>query len=341
MKKRYLFLIGVCVYVLAIWGIKVIESCSPNGNIKTIDDAFWYAIVTLTTVGYGDYYPVTGLGRIIGLLVIIGSLGILGFLLGEITVRINKYMEKKKNGHLGTRFENHYVIIGWNPFAKNVATQIVNAGHKVAVVTDQKSDIDTIYDNFDRNSIFVLYTEYSNYEAFEKVNVDKARRLFINFREDTDTLVFVINLRKQFPNVNVVVTCSNPILKETFRNAGITYVVSKNEVAAQIVASYLFEPHVAVYAEDLIVTSIDDDDADIQQYRITEDCELLNTEYMNAFIQMKKDFNAILIGIVKGNEILKNPEGGVVIEEGDYLIIISKGRRKQEIEAFFGLCEGE
>ncbi len=341
MKKRYIFLIGIIIYILAIWGIKIVESGAPNGNIKTITDAFWYAIVTLTTVGYGDYYPVTGLGRSIGLLVIIGSLGILGFLIGELTVRINEYMEKKKNGHLGTRFENHYVIIGWNTFAKNVAIQIINAGQKVAVITDQKSDIDTIYDFFDKKNVFVLFSEFSNYETFEKVNLSKARRLFINFREDTDTLVFVINLRKQYPDIKLVVTCSNPTLKDTFRNAGINYVISKNEVAAQMVASYLFEPYVALYAEDLIVTSIDDDDADIQQYKIKEDCALVNTDYMDAFIRLKQDFNAILIGIVKGDTVLKNPEKGVIIEADNYLIIISKGRRKREMEQFFGLCEGE
>ncbi len=341
MKKRYIFLIGITIYIAAIWGIKIVESSAPDGNIKDITDAFWYAIVTLTTVGYGDYYPVTGLGRIIGLLVIIGSLGILGFLLGEITVRINEYMEKKKNGHLGTRFENHYVIIGWNTFAKNVAAQIINAGHKVAVVTDQKSDIDAIYDLYDKKDIFVLFSEFSNYDAFDKVNLAKAGSLFINFREDTDTLVFVINLRKQYPNLKVVVTCSNPVLKETFRNAGISYVVSKNEVAAQIAASYLFEPYVAAYAEDLIVTSIDDDDADIQQYKIKTDCSLADTDYMDAFIRLKQDFNAVLIGIVKGDKVLKNPEKGVIIESGNYLIIISKGRRKKEMEQFFGLCEGE
>ncbi len=340
MKKKYLFLIGILIYIIAIWGIKIIESASPNGNIKTITDAFWYAIVTLTTVGYGDYYPVTGPGRVIGLLVIIGSLGILGFLVGEITVRINEYMENKKNGHLGTRFENHYVIIGWNPFAKHVAMQIIHAGHKVAVVTDQKSDVDMIYDLFDKSKIFVLHTEYSNYDAFEKVNVSKAKRLFINFREDTDTLVFVINLRKQYPNVKVVVTCSNPTLKETFRNAGISYVISKNEVAAQMVASYLFEPYVALYEEDLIATSVDDDDADILQYRVKEDCPLVNKDYMDAFIQLKQDFNAVLIGIVKDEIILKNPEKGVKIDSDNYLVVISKGRRKKEMEQFFGLCEG-
>ncbi|PIE97478.1 MAG: ion transporter, partial [Polaribacter sp.] len=53
MKKRYIFLIGIIIYILAIWGIKIVESNAPNGNIKDITDAFWYAIVTLTTVGYG------------------------------------------------------------------------------------------------------------------------------------------------------------------------------------------------------------------------------------------------------------------------------------------------
>ncbi len=341
MKKRYIFLIGIIIYILAIWGIKIVESGAPNGNIKDITDAFWYAIVTLTTVGYGDYYPVTGLGRTIGLLVIIGSLGILGFLIGELTVRINGYMEKKKSGHLGTRFENHYVIMGWNAFAKHVAMQIINAGHKVAVVTDQKQDIDAIYDLFEKDKIFVLFTEYSNYDAFEKVNLSKARRLFINFREDTDTLVFVINLRKQYPDIKLVVTCSNPTLKETFHNTGINYVISKNEVAAQMVASYLFEPHVAVYAEDLITTSVDNDDSDIQEYKINENCSLVNMDYMDAFIRLKEEFNAVLIGIVKDNKLLKNPERGVTIEANNYLILISKGKRKAIMEQFLGVGEGE
>ncbi len=56
------------------------ESRSPGGNIKTGGDALWWGIVTLTTVGYGDFYPVTLLGRLSGIFVMFAGVGIIGAL---------------------------------------------------------------------------------------------------------------------------------------------------------------------------------------------------------------------------------------------------------------------
>jgi voltage-gated potassium channel len=56
------------------------ESGAPNANIKTGGDALWWSIVTITTVGYGDYFPVTALGKAMAVVVMIAGIGLIGAL---------------------------------------------------------------------------------------------------------------------------------------------------------------------------------------------------------------------------------------------------------------------
>ena len=52
----------ILVFTLS-WLVLIAEQGAPNANIKTYHDAVWWAFVTITTVGYGDFYPVTGWGQ--------------------------------------------------------------------------------------------------------------------------------------------------------------------------------------------------------------------------------------------------------------------------------------
>jgi voltage-gated potassium channel len=73
------------------------ESHSAEANITTGGDALWWALVTITTVGYGDYYPVTAAGRITGFFVMFMGVGIIGALasiLASILVRAPKAEEE-------------------------------------------------------------------------------------------------------------------------------------------------------------------------------------------------------------------------------------------------------
>jgi voltage-gated potassium channel len=60
--------------------IALIEPPAPGSNIKTGGDAFWWAFVTITTVGYGDRYPVTGGGRVVGMITMAVGIVIFGVL---------------------------------------------------------------------------------------------------------------------------------------------------------------------------------------------------------------------------------------------------------------------
>jgi len=82
--------------VMATGSVIVLEAegTSPDGNIRTGADAFWWAIVTLTTVGYGDHFPTTNTGRVAAMFVMVTGIGIIAslasimgrFLAGPATV---------------------------------------------------------------------------------------------------------------------------------------------------------------------------------------------------------------------------------------------------------------
>jgi voltage-gated potassium channel len=74
----------LCVLEFGSLAELFVEQNAEGANIKTASDAIWWTYVTITTVGYGDYYPVTNEGRIIALLVMTAGVGLFGTLSGYL-----------------------------------------------------------------------------------------------------------------------------------------------------------------------------------------------------------------------------------------------------------------
>ena len=71
----------VVLLIFSCIAVLVFED-SPDANIKTPFDAFWWAISTITTVGYGDKFPVTTEGRIVAIVLMVTGVGFFGVLTG-------------------------------------------------------------------------------------------------------------------------------------------------------------------------------------------------------------------------------------------------------------------
>ncbi|HWN67739.1 MAG TPA: ion transporter [Haliangium sp.] len=76
-----LLVLTIVVVSFASAGILLVET-SPDSNIRTAEDALWWAMTTITTVGYGDRFPVTNAGRIIASLMMLCGIGLFGSLSG-------------------------------------------------------------------------------------------------------------------------------------------------------------------------------------------------------------------------------------------------------------------
>lgn len=88
MKKKKILLFSA-VFLLLYAGLLLLltqfEAGAADGNITSVADAFWYSLVTMTTVGYGDFFPVTLGGRLVGFVFLMLSIGFLAFLVSTLT----------------------------------------------------------------------------------------------------------------------------------------------------------------------------------------------------------------------------------------------------------------
>ncbi|MDH5396994.1 MAG: ion channel [Cyclobacteriaceae bacterium] len=350
MKKpsivRYLFYLGcgLVVYSILLFLLMKFEIGQPESQISNIKDAIWYSVVTLTTVGYGDIVPKTPDGRLVGSIFILFSMGVYGLLIGQAATIINSIKENRKLGMNGTNFECHVVIIGWTDFGKAVTDQLVAAGRKVAIVTKEKDNVDIIQEYYSSRKVFVLFNDYNNIEMLDKVNIKNSSTVFINLNDDTEKLVYILNLKKHYNSLTFIVTLDNANLKNTFMTAGVTYAISRHEISSKLLASYIFEPDVATYSEEIISFASTDDDHDIKQFYVTKDNPYKGMPYIKVFFDLKKSCNAVLIGIVKNEKgkrtLYKNPHDEMTVQMGDYLIMISNGKSEGKISKLFHTKEG-
>lgn len=87
---------GASSLLIYVAGLAVLDAeRGGTGSIQTLDNALWWAFVTITTVGYGDYYPVTLTGQLVAVGVMIGGIALIGVVTATLASWIVERVEQK------------------------------------------------------------------------------------------------------------------------------------------------------------------------------------------------------------------------------------------------------
>jgi voltage-gated potassium channel len=102
LRRRVIIIAASCVvtfiYVMSL-SVYSVERNAPHANITSFGDAVWWACVTMATVGYGDYYPVTVPGRILAVLLMMGGVAIVGTATATIVSFLNDRARSLRERH--------------------------------------------------------------------------------------------------------------------------------------------------------------------------------------------------------------------------------------------------
>ncbi len=123
-KKLLLFI--AAILVVSSTGFYLIE-LRPRIDADFFT-AFWWTVVTLTTVGYGDVVPATTAGRILGLFVMLAGIGLVSTLTGNLASIIVERHAKRRKGLLKVKLTGHTIIIGWNSYAEQLVRSLRETG---------------------------------------------------------------------------------------------------------------------------------------------------------------------------------------------------------------------
>src|SRR3990172_4820891 len=111
------------VALVAATGVTLLEQ-HINSQFRSVGQGFWWAIVTMTTVGYGDIVPGTTGGRIVAALVMLSGVALVSVFTATVSSLIITNRLKENRGLSKINYRNHIPILGWSPIGARVVSAL-------------------------------------------------------------------------------------------------------------------------------------------------------------------------------------------------------------------------
>jgi voltage-gated potassium channel len=218
------------------------------GGIRTLTDAVYFALVTSSTVGYGDVTPQTGEARLFGLsALLVGTASFavaLGVLLTPaIEARLTKALGRMTTSDLEL-LDDHVLVLGYGELTEPLLTEL--GDQRYLVVTDDGDRARQL----SARDVEVYTGDPSDEGTLARVQLEDARAVIVATNDDADDALTILTVRQLRPDVRIVAAATNRENETKLERAGADAVVSPASIGGRLLVESALEKRDATAAED-------------------------------------------------------------------------------------------
>ncbi|MEA3370517.1 MAG: ion transporter [Campylobacterota bacterium] len=333
--KRFEFLTllmfsSIVVFVSSVL-IYVMEANNPNSPIDTLYEAFYWSIVTISTVGYGDITPTTDAGRLVAMFVIIAGIAVLAFttslVVSAFTEKLDEIRETKSVDDL-KKIKEFYIICGYENIAQELTIKLSKNNNLIVLDEDRERVRQAQKDGFS-----AFNYDPGSVDSYKKLRIDintQVKAILCLRESDVENVYTALTVRSFNKDVFLLSLLMNEMNRNKLSFAGVNEILYSKELVGLIAKEFVGKPVAfeVIHALRSEYTSVDIEEIVVTQ-RMLSNFTLV--EQLN-----NSKYRLILLGIYKQahKRFFFNPIDSTVLEEGDYLLVIGNSVFIKEFEKY-------
>jgi len=204
-------------------------------SVHDLFEAFYLTIVTMTTVGYGDFVPTSDVSRVIASVVMVGGIGAgITALQSLFDVAVSRGIREELGlPQRRVRMKDHYIICGYGNVGMQLANQLSERNERFVIIENDELKVERLV----ADKIPVIRGDATEEEVLERAGIANAKGIFTTLK-DPMNLVVVITAKTLNPDILVVSEVEFPINSVKIRKVGADAVVNCHEMGARVMVRH-------------------------------------------------------------------------------------------------------
>jgi len=301
----------------------------PGNPDLSWGDGLWYTIVTIATVGYGDFFPKSFGGRfLVGWPIMVFGIGLLGYALSMVAAALVTSKTKEIKGMSTFKLSGHLVVFNFAGLAKveRILQELaldttVGISMPVILVDEQLEELPV---ELQKRGVHYVHGNPTRDETLQRAGIDRARHAVVLTRDPTDpasdnlNVAIALAIEGRCKQVNTVVECIDPASEELLRKAGCDRIVCTSRFDAHFLSQELLNPGIQEVLADLLTLSQGQ-----QLYLVPVKTEARFEELSNR----SRSLGHIALGVsCPDGKVRMNPPGTEQVAAGYRLVTIGASR---------------